>query len=142
MKSIKIISIIWGLVFFFTINGFTQSQSKKPEILSVKKIWDQAPHNAFTDLIHFNNQWFCVFREGSKHVSDDGALRIIVSSDGVNWRSAALLTSENSDLRDAKITLTPKGKLMLSGAEALHDKTVHTHQSLVWFSDDGFNWRK
>jgi hypothetical protein len=29
---------------------------------------------------------------------------------------------------------------MLSGAEALHDKSVHTHQSLVWFSDDGYKW--
>jgi hypothetical protein len=29
---------------------------------------------------------------------------------------------------------------MLSGAEALHDQSVHTHRSLVWFSDDGFYW--
>jgi hypothetical protein len=67
-------------------------------------------------------------------------LRVITSVDGEKWESAALITSENSDLRDAKITITPDGKLMLSGAEAFHDKSVHTHQSLVWFSDDGINW--
>ena len=27
-----------------------------PRILSVEKIWDQAPHNAFTDLIRFRER--------------------------------------------------------------------------------------
>lgn len=105
-----------------------------------RKIWDQAPHNAFTDLIRFREHWFCVFREGQGHVSPDGALRVITSTDGRTWDSAALLTSPNSDLRDAKITVTPGGQLMLTGAEALHDKLRHTHQSLAWFSPDGRVW--
>lgn len=108
--------------------------------ISVRKIWDQAPHNAFTDLIRFQGRWFCVFREGNKHVSPDGALRVLTSTDGEKWESAALITSKNSDLRDAKITLTPDGQLMLCGAEALHKPSPHTHQSLAWFSRDGRNW--
>ncbi len=104
------------------------------------RIWDQAPHNAFTDLVRFQGRWFCVFREGKDHVSPDGALRVITSTDGLTWESAALITSKNSDLRDAKITLTPDGQLMLAGAEALHDRSRHSHQSLVWFSRDGRTW--
>lgn len=110
------------------------------KLVHVAKIWDQAPHNAFTDLVRFNDQWFCVFREGKGHVSPDGALRVISSSDGKQWASAALITSHDSDLRDAKITITPAGELMLCGAEALHDKSKHTHQSLAWFSSDGTTW--
>jgi hypothetical protein len=106
----------------------------------VHKIWDHAPHNAFTDLIRFHDQWFCVFREGSAHVSPDGALRVLTSKDGKDWESAALLTSPDSDLRDAKITITPQGELMLCGAEAFHDKSKHTHQSVAWFSKDGYTW--
>ncbi len=109
-------------------------------LVSVRKIWDRAPHNAFTDLIRFQDQWFCVFREGQAHVSPDGALRVITSRDGVDWESAALIESPNSDLRDAKITITPDNRLMLSGAEALNEPDDHTHQSLVWFSVDGFAW--
>ena len=105
-----------------------------------RKIWNQASHNAFTDLVRFKDRWFCVFREGTAHVSPDGALRVITSADGDKWESAALITSTTSDLRDAKITVTPDGKLMLCGAEALHDKSKHTHQSLAWFSDDGRTW--
>jgi hypothetical protein len=133
-----------GLLFVVIFDFGTQLKAQVKEnslkLQSVQKIWDNAPHNAFTDLIWHKGRFFCVFREGTTHVSPDGALRVITSIDGEKWESAALITSENSDLRDAKITVTPSGKLMLSGAEALHDKSVHTHQSLVWFSEDGKNW--
>ena len=109
-------------------------------VVSVRRIWDAAPHNAFTDLVRFHDRWFCVFREGRGHVSPDGALRVITSTDGEAWESAALITSPDSDLRDAKITVTPDGRLMLGGAEALHDTSRHTHRSLVWFSSDGRTW--
>lgn len=127
-------------VILFSYSSKSQINNSGLEIIEVTRIWDQAPHNAFTDLIRHNGQFFCVFREGAKHVSPDGALRVISSKDGKNWESAALITSPDSDLRDAKITVTPENKLMLSGAEALNDKSVHTHQSLAWFSDDGINW--
>ena len=109
-------------------------------IVSVQRIWDAAHHNAFTDLIRFQDQWYCVFREGSGHVSPDGALRVIRSNDGKTWTSAALIASDVADLRDAKITLTPDQRLMLSGAGAMHDTSDYKHQSMSWFSDDGDNW--
>ncbi len=34
-------------------NASRAAESPKPELVSVRKIWDQAPHNAFTDLIRF-----------------------------------------------------------------------------------------
>lgn len=110
------------------------------QIIDVRKLWDKAPHNAFTDLVHFKGHWFCVFREGSSHVSPDGAIRIIKSLDGHNWVSATRIESEVSDLRDPKLTVRPDGQLMLSCAEALHDKTHCTHRSLVWHSPDGSIW--
>ena len=78
-------------------------------------------------------------REGQGHVSPDGALRVIRSEDGETWESAALLTSATSDLRDAKLTVTPAGELMLSGAEARHDPEGGL-QSLAWFSADRHTW--
>ncbi len=111
-----------------------------PKLLSVQKIWDNAPHNAFTDLVRYKDEWFCVFREGIKHVSPDGKLRVITSRDGEKWESAALVESPLGDARDAKICVTPDGRLMLNGAIALHDQSKHRHQSAVWFSDDGRKW--
>ncbi|MCP4787543.1 MAG: exo-alpha-sialidase [Fuerstiella sp.] len=109
-------------------------------LVDARRIWDDAPHNAFTDLVRFKDRWYCVFREGKGHVSPDGALRVITSTDGEQWESAALVTSEDSDLRDAKITVTPDGRLMLAGAEATESTAGRHHQSLIWFSNTGEDW--
>jgi hypothetical protein len=111
-------------------------------VTNVRRVFHNGEHNAFTDLVRFKDRWYCVFREGKGHVSPDGALRVITSDDGEQWESAALLTSDDSDLRDAKITVTPDGQLMLSGAEAMHRIVDYKHQSLTWFSQDGKNWSK
>lgn len=143
MKNLVACLIMTFTSGFISVNhAQTQSRLNGKELLliDVKKIWDKAPHNAFTDLIRFQDNWFCVFREGADHVSPDGALRVITSADGENWEPAALISAPDMDLRDAKITITPENRLMLTGAGALHDKSVHSHQSLAWFSDDGFNW--
>lgn len=112
-------------------------EAPKPELVDARRIWDQAPHNAFTDLIRFKDRWLCVFREGKAHVSPDGALRVIGSADGEAWSSEALVTFDGADLRDAKITLAPDGRLLLSGAAAY---PKGGHQSLSWFSADGRTW--
>src|SRR5258705_12334682 len=85
--------LIYGLLISATARA--GSRPRQPELLEVRKIWDHAPHNAFTDLIRFKGNWFCVFREGQAHVSADGALRVITSKDAQTWTSAALLTSTN-----------------------------------------------
>lgn len=112
----------------------------KAELVDARRIWDQAPHNAFTDLIRFKDRWLCVFREGKAHVSPDGALRVLGSADGEAWTSDALVTLDGADLRDAKITLAPDGRLMLSGAAAYPKGFKVGHQSLSWFSADGRTW--
>lgn len=107
------------------------------------RIWDSAPHSAFTDLIRHKNQWICVFREGRGHVSSDGSIRVIGSTDGQKWESLSHLTMPNIDLRDPKITITPRGELMLTGAAAHRtqdgQKNVD-HDTMVWFSRDGKSW--
>jgi hypothetical protein len=141
-------SFVWLTIFSVLALMSSKAFSEDPQLnlngslklLSTQLIWDAAPHNAFTDLIRLNDRWFCAFREGEKHVSPDGALRIITSQDGKTWQSAARIESANSDLRDAKLTVTPDGRLMLCGAGALHDRSQKTHQSLAWFSSDGFTW--
>ncbi|AMV40007.1 sialidase family protein [Planctomyces sp. SH-PL62] len=117
-----------------------QAEPPQAEIVDVKKVWDDANHNAFTDLIRFQDRWFLTFREGKGHVSPDGAIRVLTSTDGDEWASAARLTSETGDLRDPKLSITPDGRLMLAGASALHQPAKAGHQSLAWFSRDGREW--
>ena len=135
MKILPFSMAVWIAALFVQA-----SEPPRPELVEVRKIWDHAPHNAFTDLIRYKDRWYCVFREGQGHVSPDGALRVITSPDGDEWQSAALVRSDTADLRDAKITVTPDGRLMLSGGAALHQPKEFTHESFVWFSGDAEQW--
>jgi len=110
------------------------------ELIEVRKIWDRAPHNAFTDLIRFRGRWFCAFREASRHVSPDGALRVLVSRDARRWESAALIGLPGRDLRDPKLTGTPDGRLMLTTYAVARETPEAPAESRVWFSRDGRRW--
>ncbi len=120
-----------------------EAQTPKLKLLSVKKIWDNGEHNAFTDLIRFRNRWFCIFREGKGHADGEGKLRVLMSRDGEGWESAALLDLPGRDLRDAKFSIAPGNRLMLvCGAADAKDRNGGEFLSFVSFSADGKQWSK
>lgn len=90
------------------------------------KIWDGAPHNAFTDLVRFKNKLYCVFRESAAHVpkvkEENGQIRVLVSTNGTHWRSFALLSKEGIDLRDPNFSVTADGRLMVLMGGSVYDK--------------------
>jgi hypothetical protein len=114
------------------------------EIVEVEKIWDQAPHNAFTDLARWHDAFYCAFREGRGHVSTDGRIRILESKDADTWASAALISLTGFDLRDAHLSATPDGRLMLIGGAAPREKDNQSAPTgtFVSFSKDGRQWTK
>lgn len=114
------------------------------KLISVKKIWDQAPHCAFTDLAFWKGHFVCAFREGRAHVSTDGRIRVLSSPDGETWSPSALLTLDEFDLRDAGLSVTPDDRLMLIGGAAprKNDKDHAPTGSFVAFTDDGNKWTK
>lgn len=112
-----------------------------PKLLSVKRIWDHADHNAFTDLVRWHDRWWCTCREGGGHVSEYGGLRVIVSDDGKQWESAALVEQPGLDLRDPKLSVTADGVLMLlGGARDWSEDERRPLVSMSWFSADGESW--
>src|SRR5881392_1062667 len=105
-------------VLFLCINQPVTAAPPTAKLISVKKIWDQAPHCAFTDLAFWKGHFVCAFREGRAHVATDGKIRILSSADGENWSPAALVALEGFDLRDAGLSVTPNNRLMLNGGAA------------------------
>jgi hypothetical protein len=108
--------------------------------LVVERIWDRAPHNAFTDLVDFQGRLYCTFREGTGHVpgreGNNGVVRVLVSEDGRNWRSAALIIEPGVDLRDPKLAVTPDGRLMVvMGGSFYEGEKLLGRQTRVSFSD-------
>ena len=117
-------------------------EEPKAELIDQRKIWDKARHNAFTDLVRFNDHWYCVFREAEHHASSDGALRVITSADGEQWSSASLVPPEpGHDLRDPHLSITPDNRLMLVGGDFDPEGTEpRGFRTLAWFSSDGQKW--
>ncbi|MCX6953025.1 MAG: hypothetical protein NTV51_12800, partial [Verrucomicrobia bacterium] len=143
----SLVSLLLRLRWAFVIPAFvwtaptTTLAATKAEIVEVKKIWEAGSHNAFTDLIRWHDHWWCTFRESEAHVGGDGAIRILTSSDGKKWESAALLTEKGVDLRDPKFSVMPSGQLMLScGGSIYEGRTLKGKRSRVMFSADGRTW--
>ena len=111
-------------------------------LISAKRIWNEAPHNAFTSLIRFNGKWYCAFREAKGHQvsAGPGRIQVIVSNDGEHWKSAALLSEAGVDIRDAHLSITPENELMLLTGRAVIVNGVNKFHSAVQFSKDGANW--
>ena len=132
----------WGLVLAVAWHTvLLAGDAPVVKLVEVRRIWDKAPHNAFTDLIRFKDRWFLAFREGQGHVSDDGKLRVIASADGQEWKSVALMAWDKGDVRDAKLSIAADGRLMLNGAVRFHSlEKGNVFQSLAWLSADGETW--
>jgi hypothetical protein len=106
------------------------------------KIWDEAPHCAFTDLIEYKGKYYCIFREGSGHIpandnTGNGKVRVLVSLNGDKWESAALFEEKGVDLRDPKLSITPDGRLMILIGASIYDKGIcNKHLEYVVFADE------
>lgn len=115
-------------------------------LVSLSKIWSEAPHSAFGDLVRFRQQWVCVFREANGHVAakgreDDGRLRVITSSDGQRWTPAALIAEAGVDLRDPHLSVTPDDRLMITaGGSEYPGGVFQGRHSRVLFSKDARQW--
>ncbi|MCL1075028.1 exo-alpha-sialidase [Shewanella dokdonensis] len=108
------------------------------KLISCKNIWCAAEHNAFGDLCQFQGKLYSVFREAAQHISPDGMLRLLCSSDGgEHWSSVACFKSSTADLRDGKLMVVGD-YLYVYGAAVSHDKSPL--QSVIWSSADGLHW--
>lgn len=130
-------------------NEEEKRSSQAPELLSVRCIWDRAPWNGNSDLIRFQGRWFCAFREAESHFAgflgrrDDGLVRVIVSDDGENWNSAAILGEVGVDLRDPHLSVTPDGRLMIVvGGSFFEGTQCRNRRTRVSFSNDGLDWTR
>lgn len=133
---------LYGVTSFMVLTLTSITLAATPELASVRKIWDAGEHNAFTDLIRWDDRLWCVFREGEGHVGGDGRIRVLSSMDGTNWAPAGLLREEGVDLRDPKLSITPDNRLMLvMGGSVYGGNTVlKSRQPRVAFTTDGVKW--
>ncbi|XOV79338.1 MAG: hypothetical protein ACFHVJ_20875 [Aestuariibacter sp.] len=108
-------------------------------IASVSCLWDKAQHNAFTDLVRFNGQLICCFREASTHISPDGNICLVYFDAKRQIKEHLRIRLPDCDLRDPKLSVTPDGKLLLLAYAKFFEGSAdgrHT-SAAIWTSSDG-----
>lgn len=122
MNHVRFFTLVLTVCVF---NGVRAQDSN--ENISVQKIYDKAPHSAFTDLIRWNDRFYCAFRTGSGHVpgenGEDGKVQLISSVDGNSWTEVATIELDSVDLRDPKLSITPTNRLMILMGGSYYDGT-------------------
>ncbi len=126
-----------GFLFLILFVVLQACQKAKVDPVSGTQVtvWNEAKHNAFTDLIKYNDNYFCVFREATSHDSYNGKLRIIQSSDGKIWNAFALLTIANMDLRDPHFFIDGNSVLSVS-SNSRNTRNIHTNLIFKLINDE------
>jgi hypothetical protein len=111
-----------------------------PQILSHLTVVRDGWHNAFTDLIHWQNAYWVAYRRAESHqCRTPGEVVLVVSADRLRWREAARLKIAGDD-RDPTFVLAPDGRLALLTAVIPHGGDGSTLQEHIAFSRDGYHW--
>lgn len=125
-------------LLLITITGICALQLYAQNSIRVNKVWDEAPHNAFPDLLKFKHSFYIAFREGAHHVSNenDGKVRIMRSRDLKKWETVALLQLTGIDVREARLSETPDGKILVTVAAGIwKDRQYLSLNPYISFSD-------
>lgn len=112
------------------------------QLNSLHTLWQSPKHNAFTDLVAFNGNLLCCFREASNHISGDGVIRVITLNQAGERIWQDRIAIPGADLRDPKLVTLPGGDLMLLAYARFADENNRTRwtRSLVWRSNTGKSW--
>lgn len=105
------------------------------------RISSHASHSAFTDLIAFNNAFYCVYRQATNHMSGDGRIEITRLDSQLRITGRNRLTLNGTDLRDPKLSIGPNNTLYLVAYAKTTSGEMPRRISMVsWFSSDGHSW--
>ncbi len=118
-------------------------------VASVRRVFHDGEHNAFTDLVRFQDTFYLTFRScpDGHMVHPTASIIILASKDAQEWRQVHRFQVEQRDTRDPHF-LVFRDKLFVytgtwySGTTALprDDYDLNKHLGYAAWSDDGTTW--
>ncbi|MEX2016775.1 MAG: hypothetical protein WD873_09025, partial [Candidatus Hydrogenedentales bacterium] len=132
----------WTLLFLLLAVAPAHAQSRVDWMAAVA---EDGRHNAFTDLVRWNDQYYVCYRAGAAHNSMDGEIWIMRSPDMRNWTQTGRIDTLGDD-RDPHFATTDDTLYVYFGTWSLvfgegdeppERGTVRSH---VATSQDGTTW--
>jgi hypothetical protein len=124
-------------------------KSPAVKVVSVRRVFHNGEHNAFTDLCRFRGQLWLTFRScpDGHVVHPTASVMVLRSADGMKWEQAHRFRVERRDTRDPHF-LVFQDKLFVytgtwySGTTTLAraDYDLNKHLGYAAWSEDGVTW--
>lgn len=113
-------------------------------IESVRRLFDDGCHNAFTDLCRYRDRFYLCFRSSptSHEVLPDSSIVVLSSDDGQQWETAHRFSVPGRDVRDPHF-LEFGGRLLIYSGTWLCDgrNDLADHLGYAAWTDDGQRWQ-
>ena len=116
---------------------------------SVRRIYDDGNHNAFTDLCRFRNSFYLTFRNcpDGHMVHATSRIMVLESQDAAEWRVAHTFSVPNRDVRDPHFLIFRDSLFVYSGTWLIDPdpsakRELNEHQGYCVWSRDGTGWHR
>ena len=139
-----------AFVSAFVLESTGAEPPSKVEISNIRRVFHNGEHNAFTDLIRFQDRFYLTFRScPDGHVAHSSASVIILASDdAIHWEQVHRFRVEDRDTRDPHFLIF-KDKLFVysgtwycSGREPCRENLdLNDHLGYAAWSSNGREWK-
>jgi len=122
-------------------------QPPKVRVVSIRKVFDNGEHNAFTDLCRYRGKIYLAFRScpDGHGVNPTSSIFVLSSDDANKWEEVHRFSVAKRDVRDPHF-LVFQGKLFVytgawyCGDSAPKSYEINEHLGYAAWTDDGQSW--
>jgi len=133
------------------LSGLVLAQDSAPpkvRVQSVRRLFHNGEHNAFTDLVRFQDRYYLAFRScpDGHGVHPTSSIIVLVSDDAKSWEEAHRFRVPQRDTRDPHF-LVFRDKLFVytgtwyCGDSSPADYKMNQHLGYAAWTTDGRNWQ-
>ena len=141
------IFFIFIMLLFSPDNLFCQAP--KVKVVSVKRIFDNGEHNAFTDMVNYKGNFYLTFRScpDGHAVHPTSSIIILRSKDAKEWRQVNRFSVKYRDTRDPKFLVFKNKLFVYTGTwyygdpkSKRKDFTINEHLGYAVRTENGMDW--
>ncbi|HIG26551.1 MAG TPA: hypothetical protein EYQ50_01650 [Verrucomicrobiales bacterium] len=149
--------MISRLVSFLLLCGFVGSVGSQPvnvsgplpevRVDSVRRVFHNGEHNAFTDLVKFQNRFYLAFRTcpDGHGVHPTSSIVVLASEDAMDWKPVHRFQVPKRDVRDPHFLVFQDKLFVYTGAWYCGETSpksyeINQHLGYAAWSQDGQTW--
>lgn len=132
-------------------NSIAAGADGLPEVrvVSVRRVFDNGEHNAFTDLCRFKGRFYLTFRScpDGHPVHPTASIIVLTSDDANTWRQVHRFNVENRDTRDPHFLIFGDKLFVYTGtwycgdrSPSREERDLNEHLGYAVWSPDGDEW--